>query len=350
MKKTLYRLYRIICLCMLASVLTAALSAAAGCSSPAGHSIALPEPLSVSSFKLNTYVEIKGYDTTSNRKLLTEALNLCDRYEMIFSRTLPDSELSRLNRHEITTVSAPLGELISYGIEYGQLSGGSFDISIGSVSSLWDFTSGNPSVPDTSDIAGALEYVGYDRITLAKNEDGTYNVSIPDKMMLDLGAIAKGYIADRIKDYLTDNGVKSALINLGGNVLCIGNRPDNSAFNVRVRRPFAESSAYICSVNASDMSVVSSGTYERCFTYGGNFYHHILNPADGYPYNNGLTQVTIFSKTSVTGDCMSTACFTLGLDKGLSLVENTDGVEAVFVTEDGSLHYSSGAKQYLQEY
>lgn len=350
MKKILYRLYRIICLCMLASVLTAALSAAAGCSSPAGHSFALPEPLSVSGFKLNTYVEIKGYDTTSNRKLLTEALNLCDRYETIFSRTLPDSELSRLNRHEITTVSAPLGELISYGIEYGQLSGGSFDISIGSVSSLWDFTSGNPSVPDTSDIAGALEYVGYDRITLAKNEDGTYNVSIPDKMMLDLGAIAKGYIADRIKDYLTDNGVKSALINLGGNVLCIGNRPDNSAFNVRVRRPFAESSAYICSVNASDMSVVSSGTYERCFTYAGNFYHHILNPADGYPYNNGLTQVTIFSKTSVTGDCMSTACFTLGLDKGLSLVENTDGVEAVFVTEDGSLHYSSGAKQYLQEY
>ena len=350
MKKILYRLYRIICLCMLASVLTAALSAAAGCSSPAGHSFALPEPLSVSGFKLNTYVEIKGYDTTSNRKLLTEALNLCDRYEMIFSRTLTDSELSRLNRHEITTVSAPLGELISYGIEYGQLSGGSFDISIGSVSSLWDFTSGNPSVPDTSDIAGALEYVGYDRITLAKNEDGTYNVSIPDKMMLDLGAIAKGYIADRIKDYLTDNGVKSALINLGGNVLCIGNRPDNSAFNVRVRRPFAESSAYICSVNASDMSVVSSGTYERCFTYGRNFYHHILNPADGYPYNNGLTQVTIFSKTSVTGDCMSTACFTLGLDKGLSLVENTDGVEAVFVTEDGSLHYSSGAKQYLQEY
>lgn len=350
MKKTLYRSYRIICLCILASVLTAALSAAAGCSSPAGHSFALPEPLSVSGFKLNTYVEIKGYDTTSNRKLLTEALNLCDRYEMIFSRTLPDSELSRLNRHEITTVSAPLGELISYGIEYGQLSGGSFDISIGSVSSLWDFTSGNPSVPDTSDIAGALEYVGYDRITLAKNEDGTYNVSIPDKMMLDLGAIAKGYIADRIKDYLTDNGVKSALINLGGNVLCIGNRPDNSAFNVRVRRPFAESSAYICSVNASDMSVVSSGTYERCFTYAGNFCHHILNPADGYPYNNGLTQVTIFSKTSVTGDCMSTACFTLGLDKGLSLVENTDGVEAVFVTEDGSLHYSSGAKQYLQEY
>lgn len=350
MKKTLYRFYRIICLCMLASVLIAALTAVSGCSSTAGHSIALPEPLSVSGFKLNTYVEIKGYDTTSNRKLLTEALNLCDRYEMIFSRTLPDSELSRLNRHEITTVSAQLGELISYGIEYGQLSGGSFDISIGSVSSLWDFTSGNPSVPDTSDIAGALEYVGYDRITLAKNEDGTYNVSIPDKMILDLGAIAKGYIADRIKDYLTDNGVKSALINLGGNVLCIGNRPDNTAFNVRVRRPFAESSAYICSVNASDMSVVSSGTYERCFTYDGNFYHHILNPADGYPYNNGLTQVTIFSKTSVTGDCMSTACFTLGLDKGLSLVENTDGVEAVFVTEDGSLHYSSGAKQYLQEY
>ena len=129
MRKTLHR---IICLCILTSILTAT----AGCSLPAGRPIALSEPLSVSGFKLNTYVEIKGYDTTSNEKLLTEALNLCDRYEMIFSRSLPDSELSKLNRHEITTVSAPLGELISYGIEYGQLSGGSFDISIGSVSSL----------------------------------------------------------------------------------------------------------------------------------------------------------------------------------------------------------------------
>ncbi len=110
-----------------------------------------------SSFKLNTYVEIKGYDTTSNRKLLTEALNLCDRYEMIFSRTLPDSELSRLNRHEITTVSARLGEVTSYSMDYGRLPGGSSDISTGSVSSLWDFTSGNPSVPDTSRyVAGAL--------------------------------------------------------------------------------------------------------------------------------------------------------------------------------------------------
>ena len=336
---------RIICICALISSMTAF----TGCSSVAGRPLALSEPLSVSGFKLNTYVEIRGYDTTSDKKLLTEALDLCDRYELIFSRTLEDSELSRLNRHEITTVSAPLGELIAYGIEYGQLSGGRFDISIGAVSSLWDFTADTPSVPDAGDITAALANVGYDRISLAKNPDGTYNVSIPDTMTLDLGAIAKGYIADRIKEYLTNNGVKSALINLGGNVLCIGSRPGNRAFNVRVRKPFADASEYVCSVSASDISVVSSGTYERCFIYDGNFYHHILNPSDGYPYNNGLTQVTIFSGDSVTGDCMSTACFTMGLENGLSLVEATDGVEAVFVSEDGTLHYSSGARQYLQE-
>jgi len=332
---------RLICF-VLILVLSAACIPLSGCST------ALADPISVSGFKLNTYVEIKGYDTSSDKDILTRALALCDKYEQIFSRTLEDSELSQLNRHEITVVSAELGELIEYGIEYANLSEGSFDISIGAVSSLWDFTTADPSLPDSTDIENALRCIDYTQIDISKNNDGTYTVIIPEGMILDLGAVAKGYIADRIKDYLGAQGVKSALINLGGNVLCVGSR-SNGPFSVRVRKPFAEASDYICTAKITDQSVVTSGTYERCFTIDGQLYHHILSPKTGYPYDNGLAQVTIISDDSVTGDCLSTACFTLGLEKGLALIEATDNAEAIFVTSDGTMHMSSNAAQYIEQ-
>ena len=252
------------------------------------------EPISISSIKLNTAVQITIYDS-QDKALLDDCLALCDKYELVFSRTNEKSELYKLNHRKNTSdkdpnadgqttpypvsgtadtwhISEDLASLLSQGLSITRESDGAFDIAIAPLTSLWDFTAEDPKAPDDADIQKVLPLCSSDGVTI----DGQ-DITLPsDDIQFDVGAIAKGYIADRIKDYLTDNGVKSALINLGGNVLCIGNRPDNSAFNVRVRRPFAESSAYICSVNASDMSVVSSGTYERCFTYGGNFYHHAL--------------------------------------------------------------------------
>lgn len=308
---------------------------------------ALPQPISVSGFKLNTYVEIKGYDRACTMELLQNALALCDKYEHMFSRTDKDSILSELNQNHTAVVPEELGELIEYGITYGNLSGGSFDISIGAVSSLWDFTAAAPVPPDRDAVSKAAASVNYADINIKKNQDKTYTVVLPEDMILDLGAIAKGYIADKIKEYLIENGVKSALINLGGNVLCVGDRPGNGSYIISVRLPFGEASEYLCRLAVSDMSVVSSGTYERCFTYDGTFYHHMLDPRTGYPYDNGLSQVTVISKDSVTGDCLSTSCFTLGLDEGLKLIENTAGVEAIFVTKDNVTHLSSGAEQFL---
>lgn len=317
-----------------------------GCSSPFADA-ALHEPVSVSGFKLNTYVEIRGYDRSCTVEILENALALCDRYEQMFSRTMENSSLWKLNQEHAAVVPKELGELIEYGIKYGELSGGNFDISIGSLSSLWDFTAEQPELPEQKAVSEAVAFVNYQNINIAKNTDETYTVSIPDGMILDLGAIAKGYIADRIKDFLIENSVKSALINLGGNVLCVGSKPDKSAYVINVRMPFADTSKYLCRLAVSDVSVVTSGTYERCFTYDGQLYHHMLNPRTGYPYENGLNQVTIISDSSVTGDCLSTACFTLGLDKGLELIEKTEGVEAIFVTEDNQMHLSSGADKYL---
>ena len=302
-------------------------------------------PTSVSGFKLNTYITITVYDKV-DPAILERCLSICDTYENMFSRTITDSTLSQLNNHNTTTVPDDLGRIIEYGLNSAKISNGSFDITIGSVSSLWDFTSENPSVPDKDAIKQSLPYVGYKNVSLQKNNDasGTWTVLIPEGTIIDLGAVAKGYIADRLKEYLISSGVKSAIINLGGNILCVGSKPDRSDFSIGVKKPFSESEV-MATLKINGKSVVSSGIYERCFTSDGILYHHILNPFTGYPYNNSLTSVTIISDSSVDGDCLSTTCFTLGLDKGMELIEQTEGTEAIFVTSDGSMHYSSGASK-----
>lgn len=314
---------------------------AAGCTTKPDDSI------TVQAFKLNTFVQITGYGSDVTKEMLDDALLLCDKYEKIFSRTLNDSELSKLNRHEITTVSNDLGKLIELGIQYSKASDGNFDISIMPISSLWDFTLEPPKLPDYNDINSNISKVDYRKIEITKNPDETYEVFLPEGMGLDLGAIAKGYIADRIKEDLLSKGIWHALINLGGNVLCVGGKTDKTNFNIGIKKPFSDENIPLKTLDISDLSVVSSGTYERCFYIDNKLYHHILNPKTGYPYDSTLTQVTIISKDSVIGDCLSTTCFTLGLEKGLELINKTEDVEAIFVCADGTITLSDGCSKYI---
>ena len=305
-------------------------------------------PISAAAFKLNTVVTVTLYDS-QDQEILDGALALCDEYERIFSRTLEESELYRLNAGELPeedggyTLSDPMAELTAAGLYYGELSDGAFDISIAPVSSLWDFTSGEGSVPDSGAIAAALELVDYRDVSL----EGDEIRFAKEGMQLDLGAVAKGYIADRIKDYLLEQGVESAIIDLGGNILCVGSRPGGDPFRIGLQRPFASHSETVATVEITDKSVVSSGIYERYFEEDGVLYHHILNPETGYPYDNGLVSVTIISDESVDGDGLSTSCFALGLEKGMELIDSLPDVQAVFITEDGELHFSEGFEDEL---
>lgn len=327
------------------SIILSALMPLSGCQKP---QVTLSTPETVSGFKLNTFVKIDSY-TSISRDKLNEALNLCDYYENIFSRTMESSELYRVNKEQTADISSELYELISTGLQYCHLSNGAFDITIGSVSSLWDFTADAPRVPDASLIENALRYVDYTQISVTDNEDGTYTLNKPEGVILDLGAVAKGYIADRIKDFLEENGVKRAIINLGGNVLCIGKKTNSDNFGIGVRKPFADNNEILVALSIEDSSVVSSGNYERYFySEDGAFYHHILNPKTGYSYDNDLSDVTILSKDSLNGDCLSTTAFCLGLDEGMKLIESIEGIEAIFVTNEGDIHYSSGAKAYIK--
>ena len=327
------------------------------------------EPISTTAVKLNTAVTVTIYDS-QDRNLLTECMNLCDKYEKIFSRTASDSELYQLNHRELTPVagttdtyqvSASLAELVRKGLYYSELSDGAFDIAIEPLTSLWDFTAEDPQVPEDSLIQDALSKCDYHNISVSDEntndtttDDGRANNSDTDNnnansnqitlkttdTAIELGAIAKGYIADRLKDYLLSQNVKSAIINLGGNVLCIGGKPDGSSFKIGIQKPFADRSETIAVMDIKDKSVVSSGIYERCFEQDGTLYHHLLNPETGYPYDNGLIAVTIISDESVDGDALSTTCFALGLEDGMKLAESLDDVQAFFVTSDYEVHYT----------
>ena len=312
------------------------------------------EPISTTAIKLNTAVTVTIYDS-QDRNLLTECMNLCDKYEKIFSRTASDSELYKLNHRQLTPVngtedtyqvSDSLAELVSEGLDYSELSEGAFDIAIEPLTSLWDFTAEDPQVPEDSLIQAALPKCDYHNISVdrVKNEITLKT----DDTAIELGAIAKGYIADRLKDYLVSQNVKSAIINLGGNVLCIGEKPDNSAFKIGIQKPFADRSETIAVMDIKDKSVVSSGIYERCFEQDSTLYHHLLNPKTGYPYDNGLIAVTIISDKSVDGDALSTTCFALGLEDGMKLAESLDDVQAFFVTSDYEIHYTKDFQKKIK--
>lgn len=305
-------------------------------------------PVSRSGFFLNTFITITLYDH-SDPALLDHAVALCETYENIFSKTREGSELYRLNHRapgeQTFTVSDDMAALLSKGLEYCRLSDGAFDITIEPLSSLWVFTGDSPAVPDADSIRRAVEKIGWQNLRL----NGTTLTFLSDRTTIDLGAIAKGYIADRIREYLVEHGVTSAIIDLGGNILCIGQKPDGNPFSIGLKKPFAGQSETSGVLSVADMSVVTSGVYERHFIINGKNYHHILNPVDGYPYDNGLLSVTILSGTSADGDGLSTVCFSLGLEKGLGLVNSLEGVYACFIDEDYNIYYSEGMDAFLSE-
>ncbi len=287
----------------------------------------------VNAFKLNTFVTITAKGKNVNKTVLNECVQLCDYYDLIFSKTNPDSELYKLNNGQTITPSKELLELVDLGIKYGELTQGSFDITIGSVNKLWDFSGQNNTLPDHNKIKDALQYVNYTNCTTTDN-----SIILKPGIELDLGALAKGYIADKMKDFLIEKGIENAIINLGGNIYCIG----NEKYNIGIQKPFADRSEPALSIKLTNASVVTAGVYERCFFVDDKLYHHILNPKTGYPYNNDLLSVTIISKESKTADALSTSCYTLGLEKGLELINSTPDCYGVFITSDYKIIYSDG--------
>lgn len=292
-------------------------------------------PISKTGLYFDTIIKIDIYNST-NTALLDQCFQYCETFENTISRTIETSEISQINNAngEPVIVSDMTIELLQKGIEYGDLSHGKFDITIAPLSELWDIKNNPGIIPDESEIQKALSHVNYKNIQINGNE-----VTLLDpEAAIDLGGIAKGFMADQLKEFLISEGVESALINLGGNILTIGSKPNGSPFKLGIQKPFDKQGIPITAVDCIDSSLVSSGVYERYFVLDGIRYHHILDTETGYPYKNGLLGVSIISPKSVDGDALSTACFALGLEEGIELINSLENIEAIFITEEYKLY------------
>ncbi|MBE7017854.1 MAG: FAD:protein FMN transferase [Ruminococcaceae bacterium] len=291
-------------------------------------------------FYLDTVVTLTVY-SEEDAQFLDDCLALCGEYEKIFSRTAPESELYKLNSADSAEVSPALSELIETALEYCETSGGRFDITMGAISDMYAFSSDSPTLPSDEAITDALEHTGYEKISLEGN-----TITLSDaETVIDLGAIAKGYIADALADFLRSKGVESAIIDLGGNILCLGSKPDGSNFKIGIQYPYRDSNQVIDTVAISDLSLVTSGVYQRWFEHDGEIYHHILDPKTGRSLNNGLISVSIISSSSTACDGLSTTVFAMGLEDGMALINSLPDTWAVFITEDMELHYSEGFEE-----
>ena len=287
-------------------------------------------------FFLDTIVTVTYY-RGADRGAVLEALDLCREYELVFSRTDPESELYRLNASGSMAVSPALREVLEMALDYCAQSGGRYDITLGAVSALYDF-SGEARRPDDAVLAAALAHVGWENVRI---DGDTVTLGDPEAV-IDLGSIAKGWIADRMKELLVSRGVEHAILSLGGNVLCLGGKPDGTPYKVGIRYPERDSSALAATVSVREESIVTSGVYERFFVEDGVTYSHLLDPATGLPLQNGLLAVSIAGPCSARCDALSTLCFALGAEEGLAYVDALEDYEALFIKEDGSQLKSAG--------
>lgn len=297
------------------------------------------QPISQSGFYFDTVISVTLYDS-SKTKELEHCFELAKLYEHAFSSKIKDSDISKINRAagKPVRVGEETVELIEKGLSYSRLSNGKFDLTVGKLTELWDFHADTPKLPDAAAVAKAIRTIDYRNVII----NGTEVTLTDPNAALDLGGIAKGYIADKLKQYLLSQGITSGLINLGGNVLTIGEKEDGSAYTIGIQKPFDKSGAPTATVSVKDLSVVTSGVYERYFEQDGVRYHHILDISNGYPYQNELLGVSVICASSADGDGLSTTCFALGLEKGMELIESLEHTEAIFITSDQKLHPSSG--------
>jgi len=298
-------------------------------------------------FLLGTVIRIRIYQS-EGQEIFKPVFEEISRLEGLLSLNLPDSDISRINSQagiRPVKVDPDTMEVVQKGLEYSRLSGGAFDVTIGPLVELWHIGYDDARVPDPAEIEAVLPLIGWERVVVNPDE-GTVFLSRPG-MIMDLGGIAKGFIADRCAALLREAGVTRGIVNLGGNVLTLGDKPDGSDFRIGVQDPTNVRGDYVGVLKLKDKSVVSSGVYERFFEENGRRYHHILDPFEGYPVENGLQQVTIVSDRSVDGDGLSTSAFAVGTEKGLALLDSLPGVEGIFIDREKQVFLTRGAAAFF---
>lgn len=309
-----------------------------GCGKETGSSDA--QPVQQDFFAMNTYMSVTAYGEQAEQAL--EAVQeRTEVLEHLWSVTDAESEIYQINHSagKPVTVSDETAELISYTLEMAEETGGALDPTIYPALTAWGFTTDVHRVPSSEELAGLLNLVNYQKINLEGN-----TITLPAEMMIDLGAVGKGYASDEAAQIMTDAGISSALLDFGGNIMLIGSKPDGSDWRLGLKNPFEQGNLGVLSV--SDCAVVTSGNYENYFvgedqkTYG-----HILDPSTARPVDNDLASVTIIAKSGSLCDALSTAIFVMGLDDGIEYWRSRGDFELLMITREGDIYLTEEIEQ-----
>lgn len=300
-------------------------------------------------FVLGTFGQIRVYAPSEEEglKAIAVAFKRITELENAMGPSLVGSDVYNINANAGKTsvqVSDDTLKVIKEGIKYEGLTSGAFNITLGSLIELWGIGKEWQKVPSPADIQDSKEHIEIINLQIDGNK-----IMIKDpEMLMDLGGIAKGYSVDEAVKVLKANGIKSGFVNLGGDVYAFGQKPDESKWAIGIQKPLVNSNGVVAKVLLENQSIVSSGNYERYFVDKGIRYHHIIDPATGYPSDSGVVSVTIISDSAIDGDALSTAVFILGHEKGMELVEELEGVDAVVITKDNTVYISSGANDMVE--
>ena len=302
------------------------------------------ERFSDTHFAMGTVCTITLYGS-DDAKAFQGAFDLIDELESKMSVSKSGSEVAAINAQagiEPVKVSTETFFVIEQSLRYTELSGGKFDVTVGPLVELWGIGSGPPRVPERTEIDAAVALIGSGDVEL-NNQDSTVYLKRPG-MAVDLGGIAKGYAADRVREYLLENGHSKGILNLGGNIVTFGEKPGGDPWIIGIQDPFDSRGTPVGTVKLPAGSVVTSGVYERYFEQGGRRYHHILDPDTGYPVENELVSISIIGEAGIVADAFSTLIFALGVTKGAEMLESMPSLDGVFITKELEVYVTSGIK------
>ena len=291
--------------------------------------------VSESVFAMDTYMQLDVYGT---RECLEKLKTEINRLDGLLSPIDENSDIYRVNQGGTAQVSSDAVRLVKRSLELCEQTNGNLDITVYPIVEKWGFISQNYTVPSKDELNALLKNTGYGRV---KADD--IKITVPVGFKLDLGAVAKGYAADRSKEILNDAGVDSALLNLGGTVLAHGKKPDGENWKVGVTDP-KNTDGYMGVIECADTTVVTSGNYERYFEKNGKRYCHIIDPKTGYPADNGITSVTVISDDGTKNDALSTALFVMGVDKAKEYIKTDGSFDCIILTEDNKAYITEGLR------
>lgn len=300
------------------------------------------------SYALGTIIQLKAYGSNGS-SAIDEVISMLDDIDDRMSAFKNDSDVSKINNNagvRPQAVSANTYSVLEKAVEYCKLTDGAFDPTIRPLVNLWNRSIRQEQIPSESAVKEKLPLVNYNDIIFNKAKS---TIMLKNKgQEIDLGGIAKGFAADRARDIFIRHNVRSALIDLGGNIYALGSKPDGTSWNVGIQNPFTPRGLYLGILKVKSKSVVTSGNYEKYFIKDGKRFHHIIDPGTGFPSESRIISATIILEDSLDGDGLSTGIYILGVEKSLELIEALGSIDAVLVTDDKKVYLTSGIRKYFE--